>query len=38
MVDGKTFFEQAFKNYIKIYDKIQKLRLVKEKITQLFLY
>ena len=25
MVDGKTFFEQAFKNYIKIYDKIQKI-------------
>ena len=25
MVDGKTFFEQAFKNDIKIYDKIQKI-------------
>ena len=37
-IDGKNFFDQQINNYIKIYEKIRKMLLVKETITPLCLF
>ena len=35
IIDGKIFFDQTFKSYIKTYEAFEKLLVVKEMITQL---
>ena len=38
MIDRINFFDQPVKNNMSIYENIRKLLLVKDMITQLFVY
>ena len=38
MIDGRTFFDQTIKSYLRIYDEFKKLKQVKVMITQLDIY
>ena len=38
MINGKKFFDQLVKNYLRINDNIQKLKLVQAMIVQIAIY